>query len=103
MEALAAASVWGCEPDACGCADDRAVSEWLGQGDDRCFRERNVGARAAGLRPTVTPADYYEILELEDVSSKVGITVAVADDEGERAALDPDKALDLQEARIRLG
>ncbi|TCM51424.1 hypothetical protein EV648_101260 [Kribbella sp. VKM Ac-2568] len=73
----------GCEPDACGCADDRAVSLRHGQGDERSCPMLNIRAESASRHRTVVPSDDNQVLEFEDVSPRVGLTGPVVEDDGE--------------------
>jgi hypothetical protein len=78
----------GRDPDSCGCADDCLVSERLGQGDD-CGRTKSDVRTGGARRRTVAPSDDNQVIEFEDVSSKIGVTDSVAQEERERVALDP--------------
>ncbi|WP_199240603.1 hypothetical protein [Kribbella orskensis] len=92
-----------CEPDAGGGADDSAVSERHGQGDDRGFPQQNGPTGSIGQHRTVAPPDDHQVLELEDVSSKVGLTGPMVEGEGERAVVDPGEALALEKTGLQLG
>jgi hypothetical protein len=61
-----------------------------------CVRIATAGRHAAA-------ADDHQVLELEDVSSKVGLTGPMVEGEGERAVVDPGEALALEEAGLQLG